>query len=286
MTRISSLASMATTVLALSALACEGEPPKFPDTLPPAPTAGPAPAPEPATTAPSASAAPAATGAPGAPCMPCNCMGEHGAAPSTSASATPAPPAAEGAGAVAAAAAPAAGSPTSVVVGNIVGHVATLPTNAAAHAVVYLEDAPVVPGPTLAAHVDNRQMAFLPYVAVVAAGGRVVFSNGDPFPHNVFSTGKDRFDLGLVQPKSSTAHVFKTAGVYPLLCNLHPNMLGFVVVSPSSYFAKANAKGEFEIKGVPAGTYKITAWAPRQQPATQSVTVSAAAAMVTFDLHR
>jgi plastocyanin len=284
MTRYSTLASLAASLVALSHIACEGEPPKFPDTLPPPSPAEATPAPEPSNAPATPVAAAVPSSSPGAPCAPCNCMGEHGATGSVG-SATP-PTAAAGGEAVAAAPVPAAAAPPSAVVGSIVGHVATAPTNAAAHAVVYLEDAAIVPGPTLAAHVDNRQMAFLPYVAVVAAGGRVVFSNGDPFPHNVFSTGKDRFDLGLVQPKSSTAHVFKTAGVYPLLCNLHPNMLGFVIVSPSSYFARANAKGEFEIKGVPAGTYKITAWAPRQQPATQSVTVPAGSAMVTFDLHR
>jgi hypothetical protein len=129
-------------------------------------------------------------------------------------------------------------------------------------------------------------MAFLPFVTVVAAGGRVAFTNSDPFPHNVFTPDNEHFNLGMIQPKGSASHTFKTPGVYSLLCNLHPNMLGYVVVTPSSYFAKANAKGEFSLKDVPAGTYKITAWAPRQQTVTQSVTVTGADVKADFALHR
>ena len=40
------------------------------------------------------------------------------------------------------------------------------------------------------------------------------------------------------------------------------------------------------MKHVPSGTYKITAWAPRQTPVTQSVTVADGDVTVNFDLHR
>ena len=81
-------------------------------------------------------------------------------------------------------------------------------------------------------------------------------------------------------------HTFKKAGEYTLLCNLHPNMVGYVVVSPSSYFAKTNKEGGFTIKDVPNGTYKITAWAPRLQAITQSVVVKDSDAALDFVLHR
>jgi plastocyanin len=169
---------------------------------------------------------------------------------------------------------------------NIVGTVTTTPARAARSAVVYLEDAPVLPGPTMSASIDNRQMNFIPFVQVVAVGGRVAFTNSDPFPHNVFSPDNGRFDMGMVAPHGTGVHTFKTAGAYTLLCNLHPNMVGYVVVSPSSYFAKANAKGEFTIKDVPSGTYKITAWAPRLKPMTEAVTVKDGDVTATFALQR
>ena len=40
------------------------------------------------------------------------------------------------------------------------------------------------------------------------------------------------------------------------------------------------------MKHVPSGTYKVTAWAPRQAPITQSVTVADGDVTINFDLHR
>jgi len=46
----------------------------------------------------------------------------------------------------------------------------------------------------------------------------------------------------------------------PLLCNVHPEMAGTIVVSPSPYFAETDAGGNYSIKDVPDGAYKATAW--------------------------
>jgi hypothetical protein len=138
----------------------------------------------------------------------------------------------------------------------------------------------------MTAVITNHMMTFSPFVAVVPVGGKIVFRNDDPFPHNVFSSDNERFNMGNIAQHEARQRVFKTAGAYSLLCNLHPGMLGYAVVTPSSYYAKTNGQGHFLIKNVPPGTYKITAWAPRVQPATQSVTVKDGDATVTFDLHR
>jgi hypothetical protein len=63
-------------------------------------------------------------------------------------------------------------------------------------------------------------------------------------------------------------------------------MLGYVVVAPSSYFAKTDGKGHYSIKNVPPGTYKATAWSPRLPTATQSVSVKDGDATLDFELHR
>ncbi len=244
--------------------ACEGEPPKVP-TNPPATDPGPAP--------PSAASAAAAAFVPSAPPTPAPCPSAPvaGNAVPTRVDATSMPP---------------APTPSVAAAHAISGTVTTVPAHGFATAVVYLEDAGVVPERGASAVVDNRGMSFAPYITVVAAGGRVVFSNSDPFPHNVFSPDNERFNLGMVPMKGSTAHAFKTPGVYTLLCNLHPNMLGYVVVSPSSYFAKANAKGQFAIKDVPAGAYKITAWAPRLKPVTEPIVIKDTDVTLDFALHR
>ena len=180
----------------------------------------------------------------------------------------------------------AAALPAAASHGDIEGDVVTMPAYLKGASVVYLDDAPKDPSRGMTARIENRQMSFGPLVQVVTVGGSVSFINSDPFPHNVFSPDHERFDLGLVQPGHSITHKFANAGVYTLLCNLHPNMIGYVVVSPSSYFAKTDARGHFKIKDVPFGTYQITAWAPRLPPVTQSVTLKGAEATTSFELHR
>ncbi len=257
----------------LLAAACEGEPPKTPAgavaTAPPEAVTV-APAPEEPVPAPVASAHPAGALPPCA--CACNCASgapvavDGGAPPSPAVAATPAPT-------------PAAPS-------TISGMVTTTPKWAAGNAVVYLEDAPILPTAKMTATVVNHMMNFTPYVAVIPAGGKVTFRNDDPFPHNVFSPDNDKFDMGMLAQGEARARVFKSAGAYSLLCNVHPAMLGYVVVAPSSFYARTNVQGHFAIKDVPPGTYKITAWAPRQQPVTQSVTVKDGDSNVSFELHR
>jgi hypothetical protein len=129
-------------------------------------------------------------------------------------------------------------------------------------------------------------MNFIPYIAVAAAGARLVFANEDPFPHNVFSPDNEKFNMGTIPQNGSHSRVFKTPGAYSLLCNLHPGMLGYLLVTPSTHYARTDGKGHFSMKHVPVGTYRVSAWAPRLPPVTQSVTVTEGDVTATFDLHR
>ncbi len=168
------------------------------------------------------------------------------------------------------------------------GGITTKPAALVAYGAVYLEDGPKEGAPEHPASVTilNRQMAFAPFVTVVPAGGKVVFANADPFPHNVFSPDNEKFNMGNIPQNAGHARAFPNPGAYSLLCNLHPGMLGYLLVTPSAWFARTDAKGKFALKHVPPGTYKVTAWAPRQTPVTESITVTDGDATVNFDLHR
>jgi plastocyanin len=178
--------------------------------------------------------------------------------------------------------------PTSVPRGNVVGAVTTKPAAMQGQAVVYLEDGPKEDQPSRlqTVTITNRQMNFIPFVSVVAEGGKAVFVNEDPFPHNVFSPDGEKFNMGNIPQNGAHQRLFHTPGPFTLLCNLHPGMLGYLMVTPSTWWAKTDAKGKFVMKHVPSGTYKVTAWAPRQAPITQSVTVADGDVTINFDLHR
>lgn len=274
--------STATTfALALLLAACEGEPPKTPT--------GPAPHEHEDITPATEPAEPEHPGA----------KAEHGDHPANPPGALPPCPcacnctgvaAASDAGVEPDAALPEAGTPVPVAqvatTGTVKGGVVTQPAGLAANAVVYLEDAPIEPTAKTNVTIDNHQMLFTPFVAVIPTGGKITFHNSDPFPHNVFSSDHERFDMGAIPQGQGRVRAFKSPGSYALLCNLHPGMLGYVLVTPSSYFVKADGKGHYTLRNVPNGTYKITAWAPRVTPSTQSVTVNGNDVSVDFDLHR
>jgi plastocyanin len=151
-------------------------------------------------------------------------------------------------------------------------------------AVVYLEDGPKDPARGMNVTIDQRMMMFVPYIAAVSVGGSATFVNSDPFPHNVFSPNGEKFDLGTLSKGGTGRHGFKQPGAYTLLCSVHPGMIGYIYVAPSSYFAVANGQGEFTIKGVPPGTYKVAAWLPKMAAPAQSVVLQGGDAKVELAL--
>jgi plastocyanin len=177
---------------------------------------------------------------------------------------------------------PAAAVPTPAT-GVIHGTITSVPAHAAKSAVAYLEDGPA--GQAVTATITNRQMAFSPNIAIATVGAKVTLKNEDPFPHNVFSPDGGRWDIGQIQQHGVKVKVFSRPGAYTLLCNLHPNMKAYLVIVPTGFFAKADKQGNFTIKDVPSGGYKLTVWSPGMQVVTQAITV-AGDASAHFELHR
>lgn len=118
---------------------------------------------------------------------------------------------------------------------------------------------------------------FSPHVRIVPAGSKIEFANQDPFSHNVFSKAtQGPFDTDVFgRDKKKTATV-KEAGVYPLYCNVHPRMTGFVIAVNTPYYAQAGNDGRFTIGGVPTGTYTLHVWHERGGEQTATITVPAA----------
>jgi hypothetical protein len=78
---------------------------------------------------------------------------------------------------------------------------------------------------------------------------------------------------------------FDQPGVAPLLCNVHPEMSGYVVVVPTPYFAESDASGNFNIADVPNGNYTVTAWHEGAKMQSKPVSV-AGEANVDFTLSK
>jgi len=133
--------------------------------------------------------------------------------------------------------------------------------------------------------IDQRKMAFIPHVIAVQQGTTVEFLNSDPVGHNVYwpsisGNKKLSHNLGTWPKGEKKPFQFNDVGVASLLCNVHPEMSGYVVVSPTPYFAVTDKDGNFEIKNVPAGKYTLKTWSEDGKPTTQAVDVSGATATV------
>ena len=153
-------------------------------------------------------------------------------------------------------------------------------SGASGKSVVYL-DAPgkTFPAPDKQPVMDQKGLLFQPHIMVVQQGTTVQFLNSDNVQHNVFwpSIGGDKksgHNLGTWPKGEKRPFKFDHPGVAPLLCNVHPEMAGYIVVSPSPYFAETDDSGAYTIENVPDGTYTVTVWHEGAKTQTKSITVT------------
>jgi plastocyanin len=166
--------------------------------------------------------------------------------------------------------------------GDVKGKVAVQGLKSAGNIVVYVD---AIPGkkfdpPSQHVTIDQRQMTFVPKLAVVLQGTTVDFLNSDSVAHNVYwpSVGGNKklaHNLGTWPKGERKSFQFNDLGAASLLCNVHPEMSGTVVVVPTPYFSVTDRDGAFEIKNVPPGTYTLKTWSEDGKVTTQSVTVAA-----------
>jgi len=109
--------------------------------------------------------------------------------------------------------------------------------------------------------IDQKSLTFIPKVTTIPVGSTVDFTNNDKVYHNVNSTSEskkislDTYDPGVPKPIT-----FNKPGVVQLLCKVHPEMSGWVVVTENQYAAVTEHDGKFTIPNVPDGTYQIATW--------------------------
>jgi plastocyanin len=111
------------------------------------------------------------------------------------------------------------------------------------------------------AEIRQVNQQFSPRVLAVAAGTTVTFPNEDFVEHNVFShSANAEFDLGRFGRGPGKSRVFDDIGVAEIFCNVHKEMVAYVVVTPSSAFAVSAPDGSFSIKQVPPGRHRLVIW--------------------------
>jgi plastocyanin len=129
---------------------------------------------------------------------------------------------------------------------------------------------------------DQKGLMFSPHILMVQQGTTVEFLNSDTVQHNAFWTAisgdkKAGHNLGTWPKGEKRPFTFAKPGVVPVLCNVHPEMTGYVIVSPTPYFAETDDSGNYKIKDVPDGSYTVTAWHEGAKNQSKPVMVSGGA---------
>jgi plastocyanin len=155
---------------------------------------------------------------------------------------------------------------------------------AKAGSVVYVEAiaGKTFPAPAKPIVVDQKSLLFQPHVIAVPLGGTVQFLNSDKVQHNIFwpsisGNKKLSHNMGTWPTGQEREFKFDTPGVVPLLCNVHPEMSGYIIVSPTPYYAVTDDSGSFKIADVPDGSYTVSAWHEGMKILSKPVTASGTA---------
>ncbi|MDO8141842.1 MAG: hypothetical protein Q6358_10125 [Candidatus Brocadiales bacterium] len=134
---------------------------------------------------------------------------------------------------------------------------------------------------------DQKNMAFIPHVLPLLKGTTVDFLNSDMVQHNIYSPDAvaDNMNLGTWLKGEMRPFTFNKLGVASIRCNVHVDMLAYVLVLQNSYFARVNNDGSFSIANVPEGKYTVKLWNERYKAEDRQIEVKAnTPAAVEFEL--
>jgi plastocyanin len=110
---------------------------------------------------------------------------------------------------------------------------------------------------------DQVDRAFKPDLLVIPVGSTVQFPNTDSVSHQIYSfSPAKRFQLPLYHGKPYPPVHFDQAGVVTLGCNIHDEMLAYLLVTDAPYFGRTDASGAWSAD-LPNGRYRVTLWHPR-----------------------
>lgn len=109
---------------------------------------------------------------------------------------------------------------------------------------------------------DQRECEFQPHVLVVPTRADVEVLNPDGILHNFHLLSTKNPPLNRAMPKFKRVMTVKVVQpeIIKVVCDTHDWMWGWLIVSEHPYVAVTDAQGHFEIKDVPAGSYKVEIW--------------------------
>jgi len=110
---------------------------------------------------------------------------------------------------------------------------------------------------------DQVNRSFAPDVLVIPVGSTVEFPNSDSVSHQIYSfSPAKRFQLPLYRGKPYPPVHFDQPGIVTLGCNIHDQMLAYLLVTDAPWYGRTNEGGNWSTE-VPRGRYRVDLWHPR-----------------------
>lgn len=123
------------------------------------------------------------------------------------------------------------------------------------------------PRSTKPVEISQHARKFIPLVTVVQAGTEVSFPNHDTVRHHVYSFSPPKvFELKLYAGVPAKPVLFDKPGTVVLGCNIHDQMIAYVQVVNTPWFAKTGPDGKAHLDNLPPGRYKLEVWHYRLPP--------------------
>ena len=130
-------------------------------------------------------------------------------------------------------------------------------------AVVFLESAAASAAvkPVDDARIVQKDKTFIPDVLVIPRGTAVYFPNEDTVRHHVYSFSAIKpFEIKLYVGTPAAPVLFDQSGVAVLGCNIHDEMIAWVVALDTPYYSRSDQQGISRLEQVPAGSYTLRVW--------------------------
>lgn len=127
--------------------------------------------------------------------------------------------------------------------------------------------------------IDNKDCRFEPLVGIAFRGRNFVIKNSDPMFHNVKLSVilQDKrmtvYNLNFPKKDQFMTMPIKVTGLHQIKCDAHSWMRSYIYVSEHPYVAITDSSGNFEIKDLPPGRYKVKIWHEGFDEVTKDVEV-------------
>lgn len=130
--------------------------------------------------------------------------------------------------------------------------------------------------PTEPVVLDQKGCMYAPRVVGLMVGQPIEILNSDGTLHNVhgFAKANPEFNDAMPKFKKKIDKKFSAEEVlFPVKCDVHPWMQGYIGVVSHPFFAVTKADGKFSLQNLPAGKYEIEAWHEKMGTQVQTVEI-------------